>query len=230
MGDPHAGRRLIAPALWALGIARIDSIILSHPDADHFNAVPDVLERFPVGEILVTQGFATAANPAAVALMAAIRSRGVPVRTIAAGARWRLGRDVELEVLHPPNELTAGVKDNARSIVVAVESAGRRLLLTGDLEGQGLAMLAASPPPAVDVLLSPHHGSRTANPPWLLAWAKPRAIVVSQRRPIAGTRDALEGLAAPVFRTWNRGAVRLRWSERGIDVHGFLDAPTLRAP
>ena len=45
------------------------------------------------------------------------------------------------------------------------DEAGRRLLLTGDLEGRALARFIASHPDSCDVLVAPHHGSRTSLPP-----------------------------------------------------------------
>ena len=146
------------------------------------------------------------------------------MRTIAEGSAWTLGLDVSLAVLLPPAAVRAGAKDNERSVVLAVASGGRRLLLTGDLEGVGLLELVAKPAPAVDAFLAPHHGGRASNPPWLYDWARPGLVVASQRRPPG--RDALDAVAGrgiPVLRTWERGAVRLRWTDGGLAAEGFLD-------
>src|SRR5581483_1579382 len=51
LNDPHVGRRVIAPALWSRGLGRIDQVILSHADSDHYNGLPDLLDRFAVGEV-----------------------------------------------------------------------------------------------------------------------------------------------------------------------------------
>jgi len=226
MADPHAGRRLIAPALWARGVTKLDIVILSHADSDHYNGLPDLLERFAIGEVLIPPGFVGEANPGAVALIDRVKARGVPVRTIARGLAWTFGKDVNFAVLHPPELFPPGTSDNARSIVLAVESAGRRLLLTGDLQDSGLTDLTAQPSPTLDAFLAPHHGGRTSNPPWLYDWAKPALVISSQRKPMPGTRDALEAVedqAIPVWRTWNRGAIRLRWTSGGLLADGFLD-------
>ena len=232
LADPGVGRRIVAPALWARGVRRLDAVILSHADSDHYDGLPDLLDRVPVGAVLVPPGFAGAANPGAVALAEAIRARGVPLRTIAAGDRVEFGRDADLTVLHPPADWRPGTSsDNARSVVLDVASGGRHLLLTGDLEGPGLAALLAEHRPAPDALLSPHHGGRTANPPALYRWADRATVLVSQRRGGAGARDPLAPLEArgvPVLRTWQRGAIRLRWSPSGLAAAGFLDtAPAL---
>src|SRR5262249_12689954 len=54
LGDPSVGRRIVAPALWARGVGRIDSLFLSHADQDHYNGVLDLLDRFPIGVVYVT--------------------------------------------------------------------------------------------------------------------------------------------------------------------------------
>src|SRR5207245_2500047 len=58
------------------------------------------------------------------------------------------------------------------------------ILLTGDLEGEGLRLLLNQKPTAVDVLMAPHHGSRRVEgADRLMAWAQPRVVVSCQRQP-----------------------------------------------
>jgi competence protein ComEC len=135
MGDPGVGRRVIAPALWARRVHRLDAVVLSHADADHYNGLPELLERFSIGEVRVPPGFGGGANPGASRLLEAVRARGVPVRPIAAGDRLDLGAAAALEVLHPPEGWRPEAPDNARSVVLDLAAGGRHLLLTGDLEG-----------------------------------------------------------------------------------------------
>ena len=76
---------------------------------------------------------------------------------------------------------------------------------------------------AADLL---QHGGKSANPSWLYSWARPRTVVVSQRRPAPGTTDSLTSLeraGTPVLRTWQRGAIHFRWTPDGIITQGFLD-------
>ena len=228
MRDPSVGRRVVAQALWDRGVRRLDAVVLSHADADHYNGLPDLLDRFRIDAVLVPPGFASGgANPGAAALLKAVRARGVVVREVVAGERWDApSTGLSFLVRHPPRDWGPDEPDNARSVVLDVSALGYRLLLTGDLDGNGLRALTAELPPPVDVLLSPHHGGRSANPPWLYDWAKPALVVVSQRPPSLGSRDPLvpvEAADIPVLRTWRRGAVRLLWTRRAIEVWGFLD-------
>jgi competence protein ComEC len=223
MRDPSVGRRVVAPALWARGVRRLDAVILSHADADHYDGLPDLLDRVRIAAVLVPEEFANDANPGASALLALVRSRGVVVRTIAEGQTWAVG-STRFMIRHPPRGWSLDAPDNVRSVVLDVSWRDRHALLTGDLEGEGLAALVAQPPGGpIDVLLSPHHGGRAANPSWLYDWADPALVVVSQRPPPAASRDALAALRSPLLRTWQRGAVRLSWTEGGITARGFLD-------
>ena len=84
LGDPTVGRRIIAPALWARGVSRIDTVFLSHADQDHYDGLPDLLDRFPIGEVRLPPGFAGADNPMATRLIEQLQARGVPVQPITA--------------------------------------------------------------------------------------------------------------------------------------------------
>ena len=54
MGSPRAAALPISSLLWSRGLSHLDAIILSHADADHFNAVPVLVERFSVGVVYVS--------------------------------------------------------------------------------------------------------------------------------------------------------------------------------
>jgi len=228
LGDPSVGRRIIAPALWTKGVRRIDTVFLSHADEDHYNGLTDLLDRFPIGVVRAPPGFGDATNVGASRLVELVRSRGISFRPITAPEAWE-DAGVRFTVSHPPAGWHPEAPDNARSLVLDIAFGGRHLLLTGDLEQLGLIELLAqpSPEPPPDVFLAPHHGGRSANPEWLYQWAKPRVVVVSQRRSPQGSSDTLsfvERMGIPVLRTGRQGAVRMVWNGDGIVAHGFLDA------
>lgn len=221
--EPGVGRFVIAPALWHRGIDRIDELILSHADADHYDGLADLLDRFTIGAVIVPPRFG-GYDAEATQLLNRVRARGIPVRTVAAGARWGFGPNAAIRVMHPPRAWPSGRSDNEGSLVVELASRGTRFLLTGDVDGYGLIELMSQPIDPVAALLSPHHGGRTANPPRLYAWSRPARVIASQAQPRSASRDALASLDMPVLRTWERGAIRLVWSSRGLIASGFLDA------
>ena len=127
-----------------------------------------------------------------------------------------------MEVLHPPAVGPAG-NENTRSLVLLVRHAGHAILLTGDLEGPGQARVLDLPPPAVDVLMAPHHGSSAANRPDVAAWARP-AVVVSCEGPPRGSRRPPEpytDAGARFLGTWPHGAVTVRSRPGRLVVETF---------
>ncbi|MFM9024722.1 MAG: ComEC/Rec2 family competence protein [Planctomycetaceae bacterium] len=180
LGAPAAARRSLAGVLWSAGAWRVDTVVISHADTDHFNALPELLDRFRVGTVVVPRAFLTAAAPAVADLLVRLRARGIPVLGMDAGDAFALDPLCRVRALQPPPGPTPlGTPDNESSLVLAVEAAGRRLLLTGDLEGEALCRLVRAGPGSCDVLVAPHHGSRTSLPADIAAATRPACVVVS---------------------------------------------------
>ncbi len=158
LGSPSYASRTVASFLWSRGITHLDAVVISHADADHYNALPDLLERFSVGAIYVSPVMFDHPNAAVRALQSAIAGSGVPLKQVWSGDLLDSGSEARIEVMHPPRRGVLG-SDNANSIVLAVEFEGRRILLTGDLESPGIDDVMAELPYDCDVVLAPHHGS-----------------------------------------------------------------------
>ncbi len=224
--SPDYGARSIAGHLWSHGIAHLDAIVLSHPDADHFNAVPALLERFSVGVVYVSPMMFERKGAAVDALRESIERAGVPVLQVAAGDRLRGGEGCRVEVFHPPRDGVLG-GDNANSLVLAIEYLGRRILLPGDLEPPGLNAVIAEEPWHCDVLLAPHHGSQRSDPPGLAHWATPHWVVISggAQTDLARTTAAYRAIGAEVLHTHHWGAIAIQIDATGLEIRPFLENP-----
>ncbi|MBC7354030.1 MAG: ComEC/Rec2 family competence protein, partial [Thermogutta sp.] len=180
--------------LFSRGLRRLDGVLLSHADLDHYNGLPDLCHYLAVGQVMVTPRMfqATARRePGVRALEELIAHRKLPLRTIAAGDTWWWG-DCRVTALHPPSDC-AGLTDNAASLVLCVEYAGRRILLTGDLEGPGLDALLNGPPMSADVLVAPHHGTARSRPDELVQWCRPQYVIISGGWASLGNTEAFTG-------------------------------------
>jgi competence protein ComEC len=227
LGSPDFATQSIAGYLWQRGILRVDGIILSHADVDHYNAVPGLLERFHVGAVYVSPMMfdwygATGPDEAPNVLHNAIDAAGVPIHEIWAGDRLHVG-DVSIDVFHPPHDGVVG-SDNANSITLAVEYAGRRLLLPGDLETPGLDDVVAELPYDCDLLMAPHHGSRRSDPPGFAAWSTPEWVVVSGGADSdAEVVRTYAASGAKVLNTGKLGAIDFSIGRDGIAVDSFRE-------
>ena len=91
LGASRFAARPLAAVLWSRGITHLDAIVISHADADHYNAVPGVLKRFTVGVVYVSPVMFRDSTPALAALRDAIETAGVPLRELAANDRLEAG-------------------------------------------------------------------------------------------------------------------------------------------
>ena len=132
MGNGHRAQDVVQQTLWHRGHSQLDGLMLSHADTDHVNGVPSLLRTLPVGQIFVSPQFVDWYQPEVRQVLDAARHCEVPIQLTWQDDSLFLGDDIQCRVLHP----TANEKlspDNANSIVLMIEYAGRRILLTGDL-------------------------------------------------------------------------------------------------
>ncbi|MEJ2346949.1 MAG: DNA internalization-related competence protein ComEC/Rec2 [Gammaproteobacteria bacterium] len=142
-----AGEAVVVPFLRNLGVRRIDRLVVSHDDRDHMGGVNSVLRRLAVDDVL-------AGVPEAVA--------GVRARQCRRGQSWTWDA-VRFRVLSPSSSST--LNGNNRSCVLRIDAPGGSVLLTGDIQADVEKRLVAQVPRwlPVDVLVVPHHGSRTSS-------------------------------------------------------------------
>ncbi len=224
LGAPLSAARSIAGYLWSRGITHIDAVVITHADADHYNALPELLRRVSVGVVYVSPVmFEDQADSQALeALDAALDAGGVEVREVFAADRLDAGGACQIEVLSPPRRGLLG-GDNANSIVLAVEHRGQRVLLAGDVEGAGLDYVLAEEPWDCDVLLVPHHGSRKSSPRGLAGWCWPEHVVLSAGRRFdsRATEVTYAEAGADVYHTARHGAVRFEFDGQEVFVETF---------
>lgn len=205
--ESDAGHRVLVPLLRALG-DRVDSLVLSHRDADHTGGAQAVLATQPQARLLSS---IEAQHP-----LQAQRS----ATRCQTGQRWDWD-GVAFEVLHPQaNDYQVAQKSNALSCVLRVSNGQQHALLTGDIEAAQEARLVASQAPLrADVLLVPHHGSKTSSTAAFLEAVSPRfALVQAAYRnrfghPAPVVRARYEAMGIPVAESAGCGAMRWHSSE-----------------
>lgn len=203
--------------LHRLGIDTVPVVLLTHFHADHIDGLSGVLEGRVVGEVAVSPLREPAEGAAEVDSVA--RAAGVPVRVPAYGEVVRRGR-LSWQVVAPRRVISDSPNDG--SLVLLVETAGLRLLLTGDVEPQSQAPLLQEDIGPVDVLKVPHHGSRYQDPR-LLSGLGARLALVS-----VGEDNDYGHPAAPTLAELEQaGAVVRRTDEHG-DIAVVLDGSDLR--
>lgn len=220
LAGPEIAYRHLSNYLWYRQRMKIDEVILSHADLDHFNALPDLIDRFRIGAVRMTPTFSQKPDRGTQATMAHLLKKRVPTAISKKGDVFEEG-DVELEVLHPPAHGPDGT-ENARSMVLLITYQGRRILLTGDLEQPGLGQVMQIPIAPVDVLVSPHHGSTVSNTEQFANWCKPGLVISSETYPRGVKPDPYTPLGARLWRTWIHGGVTVELNPEGIGARTTL--------
>lgn len=193
------------------GITRIDTLIATHPHADHIGGLIDVLHALPVGEV-VTSG-ATHTTGVFENFLDAIASARAPYREVRTGDRIALGA-LELKVLRSDPRAP---DLNDTSIVLRLQHGQVSMLLMGDAEAYSEQALLASVPDQLPstILKVGHHGSSSSSSLPFLAAVRPQVAVYTAGRgnnyghPHQEVIAALQAIGAKVYGTDQHGTVRI---------------------
>ncbi|HGM5552087.1 TPA: DNA internalization-related competence protein ComEC/Rec2 [Pseudomonas putida] len=196
-GDFDLGERVVVPALYKLGINRIDLMLLSHADADHAGGALAVSRGLRVTRVI-------SGDPPG--LPAILRAEACE-----SGRQWQWD-GVSFQLW----QWAAAHDSNQRSCVLQIEANGERLLLTGDIDTAAERVLLESPL-AVPThwLQAPHHGSRSSSSMALLRELRPHSVLISRGQgnsfghphPLVLARYRQQGLR--IYDSAQHGAIQL---------------------
>jgi competence protein ComEC len=198
-----AGQLVVVPYLRHRGVRAVDRLVVSHDDDDHKGGAPGVLALLPTRSVVTGPSVPSRALGGAAA-------DGLPGRC-RRGRAWTWD-GVQFRWLHPG--AAAHQRDNDSSCVLLVQAGAHTLLLAGDIEAEAeRELLAAGAVPAVDVMIVPHHGSRTSSTAAFVAATRPHWVVYA-----VGHRNR-----------WNFPAPRVveRWAAAGAEARSTSDSGAL---
>jgi competence protein ComEC len=205
--DSDSGSRIVVPFLRGEGVERLDVLLVSHADDDHSGGARSIA-RWREPRWLISS----------LPLDNELQSIAPTRRSCAAGDAWRWD-GVDFRVLHPPASIYTEKtrrKENDRSCVLRVQTAGASVLLTGDAEARAEnEMIARREPLRSDVLVIPHHGSKTSSTGAFIEAVSPSVGVLSVgymnrfHHPNPGVVARYVAHRVRLERTDQRGAIHL---------------------
>jgi competence protein ComEC len=208
------GELVVLPYLYSQGTRRIDMMIASHGDADHVGGMESVLQSLPTSHVLA----GVSVKPPA--------SSQTTFNRCELGQHWRWD-GVEFAILHPDSYSAEGanMKDNDGSCVLTIRSSYGAATIFGDVERASEAQLLAGNRVApAEIVVVPHHGSRTSSTPALVNAVQARYALVGAG---AGNRwgfpkpDVLtrwQDAGARTFVTAELGALHVAVNEQGVQA------------
>jgi len=210
------GQLVIAPFLRERGIRQLDMLVVSHDDDDHKGGAGSVLALVPTRRLVTGPGVA----PQVMKIPQATWTHVVCRR----GERWAWD-GVAFEWVHPgPGEYE---RDNDSSCVLRVAAGGHSLLLTGDVEAIAeQQMLDAGLVGPVDIVVAPHHGSRTSSTAAFVEATRPRWVVYA-----AGYRNRWNFPVPRVVERWRAaGAADVRTGSGGAIIFDLRPGERIAPP
>ncbi len=164
-GESDSGKYVILPYLHGEGLQALDRMIVSHVDSDHSGGALSVLEKINTGMLLSS---IVGDHP--------IRQSISDNRYCLAGDAWQWD-GVDFEILHPAESTNLAVKrkTNETSCVIKITTVHGSVLLPGDIgkETEAVLLGRAGDSLASNVLVVPHHGSRSSSSPEFVRQVNP---------------------------------------------------------
>jgi competence protein ComEC len=217
------GEKLLAPALWKMGIDSLDCLVLTHPHPDHIQGLKYVAENFKVGEFWEAGSYPDICEYRD--LINVIKRKGIPIRKVtAASAPIQIG-NARIEPLAPFVETSVKERNdyydlNDESMVFRIKSGVFSILFTGDIGKEVEAVLVRHPELLnCNVLKLAHHGSRKSSSMEFLRAASPGIAVASAgygnifHLPSEETLGRLKALGIRLYRTDLDGSVQVIFDE-----------------
>ncbi|MFM7123445.1 MAG: DNA internalization-related competence protein ComEC/Rec2, partial [Fluviibacter sp.] len=228
--EADAGVRVIVPYLRAIGVDRLDGMVVTHRDTDHSGGAQSVLESMPVGWVADAPDtqFADAVP-------------GVRSKACRAGNGWNWD-GVRFDFMHPSSP--SAVKDQAsnhQSCVLQVSIGDKRMLLTSDIELADEQQIVSNGLPNSQILLVPHHGSGTSSGTELLDAVRPEIAIIPvgyrnrYRHPKPSVMASYETRKIKVYRTDTDGMVQVDLPSMKVSAYRhirqryWMDSPSTAA-
>ncbi|HPQ41378.1 MAG TPA: ComEC/Rec2 family competence protein [bacterium] len=225
-----AGEQAVIPFLQQKGIARIDTLMMTHPHADHYGGMQALLNSgIEIGEFLdpgmdhPTQSYRT--------LLETVGRLGIPFREIRAPNTLNWDSDVLVQVIWPEEGFSADNPNNA-SIVFRLVYGDVVYLFAGDAEAVVEGVLNAyGPGLRTTVLKVPHHGSDTSSTRSFMEYVIPRLAVISVgnnnrfNHPNPDIMDRYDRMNIPVLRTDKSGTITTKSDGTVVRVTPEMGAP-----
>lgn len=201
--EANSGNRILVPSLRGMGIARLDTLLLSHDDADHTGGALSILQAMPVASVL-----------SSLPDDSPILQQAAHVARCSDGQRWEWD-GVQFELLHPAT--TSYAEDdsstNNHGCVLRISVGTHSVLIAADIEKESERRLLQRHADKLraTLLVVPHHGSKTSSTPDFVAAVQPRYAVFT-----AGYRNRFGHPKAEVVERYQAiGSTLLRSDEDG---------------
>lgn len=199
----NMGSAVVVPFLQRRGYQRVERILISHGDNDHAGGLTGLLQVYPEAQLLLPEN---------------LRSAYSGAQSCQNALSWQWG-DVEFHTL----ENGGDAKSNNNSCLLVVKWQGVKLLLPGDIERRAEQKLIGQREliGPTDLLLAPHHGSKTSSSREFLNLLAPAIVIFSAGwnhhygHPHPQVVARYRQIGSQIYSTGIGGAITVTWTSAG---------------
>ena len=229
------GERLIAPFLWTKGIAEIDAVIITHPDADHYNGLGFIIKHFSPKRVWLRDK--DGHDNAFKQLVQFAENQGAAVSIPENGVFWREGStslqcvaNISASENAARSHASGNEPRNSGNNGLVVKACARQFcaLFPGDIgRNSEQTLIEQRFDLNADILLSPHHGSITSNSRDFLRAVAPKYLLVSAGRttkgyfPHKGLAKDCENQSIKLFTTSDQGTLEIIVGRASWQIYGY---------
>jgi competence protein ComEC len=203
-GGSKSKGEIIVSYLQNQGVDDIDLLIISHPHADHFGGLSEVIRAFAIDQVLDNGQTSLSYENRKTEFDA----KNIPVSVALRGQEYTFDSAVTVRVLSPPVSGFFG-DTNEDSVVVRISYGSIDFLMTGDAESEANKdmLLQSFSPVESEVLKVGHHGSNGTVTSEFLAIVDPEVSVIevgagnTYGHPTPQTLALLDEYGTKIFRT-----------------------------
>jgi len=218
-GDADSGNRILIPTLRALGISKLDGLMLTHDDTDHTGGAASVIQAMPIGWL-------SSSLPDGHPLL----QQANIVKRCMDGQSWQWD-GIDFEVLHPDSASYAEekIRKNNRGCVLRISVGNQHVLLAADIEKESEQRLIKEHADKLSatLLVVPHHGSKTSSTVEFVATTLPDHAVftVGYRNHFGHPREEVleryTDSGAELLRSDEDGAILVEMNAQGLQVERY---------
>ncbi|MEM0487784.1 MAG: DNA internalization-related competence protein ComEC/Rec2 [Candidatus Bathyarchaeia archaeon] len=223
VNDFDTGRNIVAPFLWSQRVLKVDYVVLSHAEPDHYGGLLFILKNFKPKEFW----YAGESLPdELVKVLNDLKKQGLVIRKLKRGDTMRVS-GVDIFVLHPPENWSSDPNDS--SLVLKIEKANRSILFTGDISKKvEIELLKSISELKAEVIKVPHHGSKYSSSYSFCQAVSPKIAIfsVGKNNPYGHPSEKIiqryKGIGATILRTDTCGAITLTADDYGWRISTYL--------
>lgn len=213
------------------GVQTLDYLVITHPHRDHIAAIPALISRFYVDEVLMGEfDTAVVGTKTFERVSDAMAAKDLLITRPSPGEEFRLG-NASFRILINDDSVETAMEDlNDCSMGLLLTDGFHRFLFYGDGEEKAeSALLASGFDLKSDVLMAAHHGSNSSTKKELLRAVQPEMAVIScgidgdgeVQKPSKKVLKRLEEAGVTVYRTDENGTIVITSKKDGLFVSVF---------